>query len=758
MFVRQIASALDYCHRNSIVHRDLKIENILISKSGNIKIIDFGLSNLYAPDRHLSTFCGSLYFAAPELLNAKVYTGPEVDVWSFGIVIYVLVCGKVPFDDQSMPALHAKIKRGLVEYPASLSPECKSLLARMLIVNPADRATLQEVMNHPFMNKGYDRPPESYLIHREPLRADDLDWEVINAMGGFTFGTPEQILEDLRNVLTSESYLSTVAAWETRRDKRKGPAASSSSMALSDISDSPKKKRFSGFDFKKKLFKDEKKIEEAPVREKEPLDPTRGFDPLISIYFLAREKMEREKVYGRGHFASSQGSFEAQPKSSGFGMALPSLPPPASTHTNSMGYEPPSPRNPQFAQHAQSPDLPGQPRSRADDIPNPVMQHPSADRENSHLADLPNAHHRHVPSPLQPSPMDRGEEGNKKFGFLGKRQPSIQRSPSTSRSASRGDMTASPSLPSDHRRSTTVSDKKHERRVSVGSISNSMGRASLGRRGSQRRPVTPPRGENGLGSPREADENGFRPGLVPPTPEPDLTEESEPAPEPHDAKPVYLKGLFSVSTTSTKSAAVLMRDISNVLDRIGIKNRPIKGGFECVHVPSIDLNSVVNGDEASTSLANVQPESKRKPSIRRKTSKSNLPTSRAVSPMRQQGYGSSGTFSAPGTTNGTNHESGAGQGGHGGQPVTPKKVENDDDGDWLPPSARGSSLIVRFEIYVVKVSLRFCHSLARIGPGWMGDTLISFTSFGRIICTLVYFSIRTTLTSGSMAPITWYPI
>lgn len=112
---------LDYCHRNSIVHRDLKIENILISKSGNIKIIDFGLSNLYSSRSHLSTFCGSLYFAAPELLNAKVYTGPEVDIWSFGIVLYVLVCGKVPFDDQSMPALHAKIKRGFVEYPAWLS-------------------------------------------------------------------------------------------------------------------------------------------------------------------------------------------------------------------------------------------------------------------------------------------------------------------------------------------------------------------------------------------------------------------------------------------------------------------------------------------------------------------------------------------------------------------------------------------------------------------------------------------------------------
>ena len=121
-FGRQIASALDYCHRNSIVHRDLKIENILISKTGDIKIIDFGLSNLFAPKSHLKTFCGSLYFAAPELLQARQYTGPEVDIWSFGIVLYVLVCGKVPFDDQSMPQLHAKIKKGMVDYPTWLSP------------------------------------------------------------------------------------------------------------------------------------------------------------------------------------------------------------------------------------------------------------------------------------------------------------------------------------------------------------------------------------------------------------------------------------------------------------------------------------------------------------------------------------------------------------------------------------------------------------------------------------------------------------
>ena len=141
-FSRQIGSALEYCHRNNVVHRDLKIENILISHTGNIKIIDFGLSNLYNPSSHLSTFCGSLYFAAPELLNAKVYTGPEVDVWSFGVVLYVLVCGKVPFDDQSMPALHAKIKRGLVEYPVWLSAGTQSFHCNVQFLTSFQNASI----------------------------------------------------------------------------------------------------------------------------------------------------------------------------------------------------------------------------------------------------------------------------------------------------------------------------------------------------------------------------------------------------------------------------------------------------------------------------------------------------------------------------------------------------------------------------------------------------------------------------------------
>ncbi|KAF9972017.1 serine/threonine-protein kinase KIN2 [Actinomortierella ambigua] len=262
-FARQIASALDYCHRNSIVHRDLKIENILISKSGNIKIIDFGLSNLYSTRSHLSTFCGSLYFAAPELLNAKVYTGPEVDVWSFGIVLYVLVCGKVPFDDQSMPALHAKIKRGYVEYPSWLSSDCRHLLSRMLVTQPSQRATMAEVLAHPWMNKSYDSIQPSYCPQRSPI-TEPLDMNVIRGMTGFEFGTEEEIEQRLLQIIQSDAYQTAARNWHALNNSVSG------------------------------TLSHKKKMQSFAQREAELQIPLTT--PLTSIYHLVREKQARETM------------------------------------------------------------------------------------------------------------------------------------------------------------------------------------------------------------------------------------------------------------------------------------------------------------------------------------------------------------------------------------------------------------------------------------------------------------------------------
>ncbi|PVZ98907.1 hypothetical protein BB558_005085 [Smittium angustum] len=209
-FARQIASALDYCHKNSIVHRDLKIENILVTSKGDAKIIDFGLSNLYSSRNPLLTYCGSLYFAAPELLCSKPYMGPEVDIWSFGVVLFVLICGRVPFDDPSMHVLYSKIKSGKFTMPLFITSDCTHLLNRLLTVNPKSRATMAEILNHPWMIKDHPGPPPSYIPKRTPLvdpsQIDKNIVEIISSYSGFGFGSYEDTYDYIYSKILSKPY------------------------------------------------------------------------------------------------------------------------------------------------------------------------------------------------------------------------------------------------------------------------------------------------------------------------------------------------------------------------------------------------------------------------------------------------------------------------------------------------------------------------------------------------------------------------
>uniref|UniRef100_V5EL13 non-specific serine/threonine protein kinase n=1 Tax=Kalmanozyma brasiliensis (strain GHG001) TaxID=1365824 RepID=V5EL13_KALBG len=707
-FARQIGSALEYCHRNSIVHRDLKIENILISKTGNIKIIDFGLSNLFSPHSHLSTFCGSLYFAAPELLNAKVYTGPEVDVWSFGIVLYVLVCGKVPFDDQSMPALHAKIKRGQVEYPAWLSGECKHILSRMLVTNPANRATLAEILAHPWMVKGYEGAPDPHLPDRTPLRPNNIDPEVIKGMTGFEFGTPEAITAKLMEVLTSEPYQTSLYHWEIKNlpatfhglsaAGHSGSSVDSSGLnrlstrgsitGTDTVKSKTASKRFSGIDFyKKKLTsnplaaafgsKDDSSLNSANGSSnglgagtglmpfgKEPLDPTRGFHPLISIYFLVKEKMERERLYGHSFFASSNLSLNGPPAppagvragvDTGSRAAMAGAMPTAADIPQEALRVPEAPHVSHRAYDRQDPALvaPAPPRPAASMMPVPSSPTPVFEsRENMLMSRSPS-------SPLDADVKERKKQSRMSMPFGGL-QPQPQRRASAHNALSgveeadngpEGDAydydeTAEESLavqdddvPLNNgtkvRRSGTLGDMppsragaRHTREVSLGAVS--VGRAA-GLSMSPKSSGTA-RGNRGMSMSTSApldkmfeDEaaggQGEQPALEqqvspsnpsggwvgPTTPGqaevlPALTMRrrfggamspgggSQNGASENGSKPIFLKGLFSVQTTSTKPRTVIHASLVKVLDRIGVQYREIRGGYECVHLPSLDFS------------------------------------------------------------------------------------------------------------------------------------------------------------------------
>ncbi|XP_050442125.1 serine/threonine-protein kinase SIK2-like [Adelges cooleyi] len=147
----QILSAVEYCHNRHVVHRDLKAENLLLDANMNIKIADFGFSNYFTPGEQLATWCGSPPYAAPEVFEGKKYYGPEIDVWSMGVVLYVLVCGALPFDGSTLHSLRDRVLSGRFRIPYFMSTGCESLIRKMLILDPSKRYTVEQIKRHAWM-------------------------------------------------------------------------------------------------------------------------------------------------------------------------------------------------------------------------------------------------------------------------------------------------------------------------------------------------------------------------------------------------------------------------------------------------------------------------------------------------------------------------------------------------------------------------------------------------------------------------------
>ncbi|XP_035548114.1 SNF1-related protein kinase catalytic subunit alpha KIN10-like isoform X2 [Juglans regia] len=202
-FFQQIISGVEYCHRNMVVHRDLKPENLLLDSKCNVKIADFGLSNIMRDGHFLKTSCGSPNYAAPEVISGKLYAGPEVDVWSCGVILYALLCGTLPFDDENIPNLFKKIKGGIYTLPSHLSAGARDLIPRMLVVDPMKRMTIPEIRQHLWFQSRLPR----YLAVAPPdtmQQAKKIDEEILKEVVNRGFDR-NQLIESLRNRIQNKA-------------------------------------------------------------------------------------------------------------------------------------------------------------------------------------------------------------------------------------------------------------------------------------------------------------------------------------------------------------------------------------------------------------------------------------------------------------------------------------------------------------------------------------------------------------------------
>uniref|UniRef100_A0A671MV99 non-specific serine/threonine protein kinase n=1 Tax=Sinocyclocheilus anshuiensis TaxID=1608454 RepID=A0A671MV99_9TELE len=225
---RQIVSAVQYCHQKHIVHRDLKAENLLLDADMNIKIADFGFSNEFTIGNKLDTFCGSPPYAAPELFQGKKYDGPEVDVWSLGVILYTLVSGSLPFDGQNLKELRERVLRGKYRIPFYMSTDCENLLKRFLVLNPVKRGTLEQIMKDRWINAGSEEDELKPFVDPE---LDISDQKRIDIMVGMGYSR-EEIHESLTRMKYDEITATYLLLGRKSTELEVSDSNSSSNLSL----------------------------------------------------------------------------------------------------------------------------------------------------------------------------------------------------------------------------------------------------------------------------------------------------------------------------------------------------------------------------------------------------------------------------------------------------------------------------------------------------------------------------------------------
>ncbi|XP_027137430.1 serine/threonine-protein kinase BRSK2 isoform X9 [Larimichthys crocea] len=202
-FFRQIISALDFCHSHSICHRDLKPENLLLDEKNNIRIADFGMASLQVGDSLLETSCGSPHYACPEVIRGEKYDGRKADAWSCGVILFALLVGALPFDDDNLRNLLEKVKLGVFHMPHFIPPDCQNLLRGMIEVDATKRLTLEQIQKHTWYLAGKNEPePEQPVPRKVAIRmlaaAEEIDPDVLESMHSLgCFRDKDKLTKDL---------------------------------------------------------------------------------------------------------------------------------------------------------------------------------------------------------------------------------------------------------------------------------------------------------------------------------------------------------------------------------------------------------------------------------------------------------------------------------------------------------------------------------------------------------------------------------
>lgn len=169
-YFQQLISAIDFCHSRGVYHRDLKPENLLLDEEGNLKVTDFGLSAFtehLRQDGLLHTTCGTPAYVAPEVIGKKGYDGSKADIWSCGVILYVLLAGFLPFQDENIMSMYKKIYRGDFKCPPWFSPEARRLITKMLDPNPNSRITTSKIMDSSWFKKSVPKTLRSKEVEME---------------------------------------------------------------------------------------------------------------------------------------------------------------------------------------------------------------------------------------------------------------------------------------------------------------------------------------------------------------------------------------------------------------------------------------------------------------------------------------------------------------------------------------------------------------------------------------------------------------